>query len=99
MSDTGKNFKAEVETALDTAFKSAKGGDEKWSQFLSEYSVIPLSAKEKEMLLQSNLPMATGAFPIEVRRVLEVIVLKHETMASDNPQVLDLIRLFNIDAE
>ena len=46
MSETIKDFQTEVSKAFDAAFKSAKGGDEKWNGVLESYFgcwvVIPI---------------------------------------------------------
>lgn len=99
MSDPVKNFKAETELAFDNAFKSAKGGDEGWNGFLSQYGIKPLSPAQKESLLKMDLPIATGAYPIELKWVLLAIIEKHKLLATDNQMFYDLVTGFNVDAE
>lgn len=99
MSNPFNEFKAETELAFDKAFKSSKGGDDHWNSFLSEYGIKPLTQGNKESLSKMDLPMTTGAYPIEFRWVLEAIINKHRAMAIDNQPLLALINGFNIDAE
>jgi len=99
MSNAPKDFQAEVDHAFATAFKSAKGGDEKWNALLATYMIMPLGNNEKEALLNSPMKIAGGAFPIELRRVLQAIVLKHAAVASQNEALHTLILSYNLDAE
>lgn len=99
MSEAVKDIESEVTNAHDAAFKSAKGGDEKWNQVLESYSIKPLSDKEKEFLLNSDMKIATGAFPIELRRVLQAIHRKHSVLSMQSQTIQDFLRNFNIDAE
>lgn len=99
MSDPVKNFKAETELAFDHAFKSAKGGDEGWNKFLSEYGIQPLTSSYKESLSKMDLPITTGAYPIELKWALLAIIEKHKALATDNQILMDLVTGFNVDAE
>ena len=99
MSETIKDFQTEVSKAFDAAFKSAKGGDEKWNGVLESYSIKPLSEKEKQTLLNSDMKIATGAFPIEYRRVLQAIMRKYASLSIQSQVVQDFLRNFQIDAE
>ena len=86
MNNTLQDFNAEINRACDAAFKSAKGGDESWNKILESYNIKPLSSKDKEALLNSEMKIATGAFPIELRRVLLAIVLKYSTTQDIQPR-------------
>ena len=99
MSEKINNFKNEVAKNIDSAFKSAKGGDAKWNHVLESYSITPLSENDKEALLNSEMKIATGAFPIELRRVLQVVVHKHANLDSQTGDVLDFLKNFSIDSE
>jgi hypothetical protein len=101
MSDPAKDFKSELEQAFDKAFKSAKGGDVTWNEFIKTYGIAPLGDKEKEFLLKSDMKIATGAFPIELRRVFQVILAKYAAVAAtaENAAVLTLLNNYNIDVE
>src|SRR5687768_17817372 len=99
MSDPIKQFQTEVDLAFSAAIKSAKGGDEKWNSLLSSYSIMPLTPQQKEALLNSEMKIAGGAFPIELRWVLQAIVTKHANLAADNQDVQKLFFGYNMDAE
>lgn len=99
MSDLVKDFTAETSKAFDAAFKSAKGGDSTWNQLLGTYSVKPLSENEKKDLLNSDMQIATGAFPIELRRALQAIIQKYSVLTIESQEMRNFLRNFNIDAE
>ncbi len=99
MSEPIKKFQAEVDQAFATAIKSAKGGDPTWNALLATYSIMPLTDQQKEALLNSDMKIAGGAFPIELRWVLQAIVTKHASLASDNQDVQNILFGYNLDAE
>jgi hypothetical protein len=99
MSDPIKNFQAEVDSVFSAAIKSAKGGDANWNSFLTSYSITPLTQQQKEALLNSEMKIAGGAFPIEVRWVLQAVVMKHASFAEINPDVKNLLLQYNLDGE
>ena len=99
MSDPIKNFQSEVDQIFSAAIKSAKGGDEKWNSLLASYSIKPLTAEQKEALLKSEMKIAGGAFPIEVRWALQAILMKHAALAEANPDVKNLLLQYNMDGE
>jgi hypothetical protein len=101
MSDPVKNFQAEVDQVFAAAIKSAKGGDATWNSLLTSYSIMPLTDQQKEALLKSEMKIAGGAFPIEVRWVLQAIVMKHASFAAnaENKNVQNLLLSYNMDAE
>src|SRR5687768_16791906 len=99
MSDPIKKFQTEVDLAFSAAIKSAKGGDSTWNSLLSSYQIMPLTAQQKEALLNSEMKIAGGAFPIEVRWVLQAILMKHAAMADANPDVKNLLLQYNMDGE
>ena len=71
------DFNTEIDQAFQNAWHSEKGGDEKWNNILNTYGVIPLTKEEKDFLLNSEMKITRGAFPIELRRVFEVIIQKN----------------------
>ncbi|MEO8665080.1 MAG: hypothetical protein ABI462_06260 [Ignavibacteria bacterium] len=92
-----KDFNSEIETAFTNAWHSEKGGDEKWSTFLNSYNVSPLSSEDKEKLLNSEMKIAKGAFPIELRRVYEKILEKH--LSKGDAGVMNAIAGFDIESK
>jgi len=90
-------FNSETEKAFQTAWHSAKGGDDNWNNFLNSYGAVPLTTEEREMLLNSEMKIAKGAFPIELRRVFEKITKKHS--AKNDPQLDGVIANFNIESK
>lgn len=83
-------FNEEVEKAFSTAYHSERGGGNDWQALMSEYGVQPLTEQEREALLNSEMKITRGAFPIELRRVYEAVIGKY-------PQ--DQSMGFNMDAK
>ena len=92
-----QDFKSEIDKVTSSAFLSAKGGDDNWNKVLVEYNVISLTQSEKEMLLNSQMKITKGAFPIELRRVLEVIVYKYASL--NNPVLNSELSKFNMEGK
>ncbi|MEZ4821296.1 MAG: hypothetical protein R2942_02380, partial [Ignavibacteria bacterium] len=90
-------FNSETDKAFQTAWHSAKGGDDNWYGFLKSYEAVPLTNEEKEMLLNSEMKIAKGAFPIELRRVYEKIVEKHS--AKNDAELNNILASFNIESK
>lgn len=77
MSDTSKGFIKEMDEAFQSAYHSSKGGDAKWDAVLASYGAEPLPQADREMLLNSEMKINRGAFPIELRRVFEKVAAKY----------------------
>ena len=90
-----QDFKSEIDKVSVAAFQSEKGGDENWNHILESYGVQPLTQSEKEMLLNSQMKIVKGAFPIELRRVYEVILMKYS--AANNPAFINTLNSFDIE--
>lgn len=90
-------FNNEIEQALQKAWHSEKGGDSNWYAFMQAYDVNPLTEQEREMLLNSEMKIAKGAFPIELRRVFEKILTKHGTSGDQNVQ--NAVNSFNMETK
>ncbi len=88
-------FNTEIEKAFQTAWHSEKGGDDNWNKFLSEYDVAPLTSQDKQSLLNSEMKIAKGAFPIELRRIYEKIIGKHSVKA--DPQLMNVLNGFDME--
>ena len=102
MSDTeisAPAFNAEMERAFTSALSSGKGGDEKWNHLLESYEVTPLSDEDKKMLLGSEMKIARGAFPIELRRVYQKIINKYSSAGQGNQQLSAAISGFNMEGK
>lgn len=72
------DFNTEIEQAYRNAWQSEKGGDENWNTYLSSFGITPLTHQDKDKLLNSEIKIARGAFPVELRKVYEKIVEKHK---------------------
>ena len=70
-------FNKEIDAAFQKAWHADKGGDAKWLEFMQSYGAEPLSEGLKKELLDSEMKIARGAFPIELRRVFEKIGAKY----------------------
>ncbi len=74
-------FNAEIEKAFSTAYHSERGGNAGWSELMQSYGAEPLTEEEKDALLKSEMKITRGAYPIELRRVYEVILNKYPNEA------------------
>lgn len=90
-------FNSETDKAFQTAWHSPKDGDDNWNSFLGSYGAVPLTDEEREMLLNSEMKIAKGAFPIELRRVYEKIVEKHS--AKNDAELNNVLASFNIESK
>jgi|SRR4030095_1933749 len=72
-----KNFKTEIDQAFQSALDAQKGGDAKWNEVMLTYGAEPLPDSDRQKLLGSEMKIARGAFPIELRRVFEKIAVKY----------------------
>jgi len=93
------DFNTETEQAFRTAWHSEKGGDENWNRLLESYGVSPLSPAEKEMLINSEMKISRGAFPIELRRVYEKIIDKHRLGASSSEKLNNALNSFDMESK
>ena len=91
------DFKSEIDKVTSSAFLSAKGGDENWNKVVSNYNVIPLTQSEKDSLLNSQMKINKGAFPIELRRVFEAVLTKYAAL--NNPSLNIELGKFNIESK
>ncbi len=82
-------FNKEIDAAFQSAYHAAKGGDDKWRAVMESYGAEPLTDGLKQELLNSEMKIAKGAFPIELRRVYLKIAEKHPNEAKN----------FNMDAK
>lgn len=91
------DFNKETENAFQKAYHCEKGGDAGWKTFIESYGVTSLSDENKKMLLDSEIKITRGAFPIELRRVYERIIEKYSS--TSDQQLINAISNFNIDAK
>ncbi|MCC6865577.1 MAG: hypothetical protein IT280_05395 [Ignavibacteria bacterium] len=70
-------FNKEIDAAFQSAWHADKGGDAKWGAIMQQYGAEPLSDGLKKELLNSEMKITRGAFPIELRRVMEKIMAKY----------------------
>lgn len=95
MDEAVKIFQQEIDKASTAAFQSEKGGDENWNNLLASYGIQPLDADIKKALLNSEMKITRGAFPVELRKVYEAIITKHSS--SGNPSLKNAINSFNME--
>ena len=93
------DFNSEIDTAFRTAWQAAKGGDDNWNNLMNTYSAKPLSQEEKGYLLDSSMKIATGAFPIELRRVCDCIINKYRQQAASSQKLTDALNNFDMDSK
>ncbi len=91
------DFKSEIDRAYQNALHSEKGGDAKWKTFMQSYGAENLSEDETNMLLNSEMKITKGAYPLELRRVYEIIVRKYS--AQNNEGLRNSADNFNMDDE
>lgn len=90
-------FLSEIDAAFQKAWHSEKGGDGNWNNFMQGYKAVPLSPSEKEMLLNSEIKIVKGAFPVELRRVFEKI-LENAQSSGDSAKINDA-KNFDLDSK
>lgn len=95
MHESVKQFNLEIDRVSSVAFQSAKGGDEKWNRVLDSYGIKPLDKDIKDALLNSDIKIARGAFPVELRKVYEKIIEKYSQFQS--PELKNIIDSFDIE--
>lgn len=94
-----KKFIAETNSAYTNALNSGKGGDGKWDEFLNSYGIEPLTQESRDYLLKSEMKIARGAFPVELRKVYEKILYKYSAEAGSSPLLAKAINEFDMDAK
>jgi hypothetical protein len=94
-----KEFNDEIDHAFQKAWHSEKGGDENWYGFINTYGVVPLSKENKEYLLNSEMKITRGAFPVELRGVFEKIIEKYKVLESTSTLLAGAIQKFDLDAK
>src|SRR4030095_8178359 len=99
MPDTVKEFNTELDKAFQSAYHAAKGGDAGWNKVLEDYGAQPLPDEAKKMLLDSEMKIAKGAFPVELRRVYEKIISKYSMMAGGDPNLTSAIQGFDMEGK
>jgi len=98
MSDNPVNdFNNEIDSTSGAAYQAQRGGDEKWKSLLESYGAKALSAEEHDALLNSSMKIARGAFPIELRRVYECIIVKYSAAAASSPALAAALNNFQMD--
>lgn len=95
MDEQTKQFNLEIDKVSGDAFLSAKGGDDSWNKVLESYGVRPLDKDIRDALLNSEMKIAKGAFPIELRRVYEKVIGKHS--ATSSGELKNTLNSFDMD--
>lgn len=92
---TAEELRSEIEQAFQKAWHSEKGGDAEWNSFMEKYRITPLPDSEKQFLLNSEIKIARGAFPVELRKVYLKILEKYS--GSSDSGIQSQLNSFNID--
>jgi len=92
-----RDFTKEAEAAFEAAYHSEKGGGAAWKAVIEKYKAQPLSDSEKEMLLNSQMKIARGAFPIELRRVYEKIISHYSQQSGASEPLKNVLNNFNME--
>ncbi|HEY3249970.1 MAG TPA: hypothetical protein VGK25_02520 [Ignavibacteria bacterium] len=99
MEDLVKNFSTELDKAFQSAYHAAKGGDDNWNKVIEQYGAQPLTAETKKILLDSEMKIAKGAYPVELRRVYEKIVEKYSMQAGNDQNLPAAIKSFDMEGK
>ena len=94
-----KEFNSETDQAFSSAFHSAKGGDAGWNKVLESYNIEPLADDVKHALLNSQMKIGCGAFPVELRKVYDKIKDKFTSESGGSQKVLTIITGFNTESK
>ena len=93
------DFNSEIDIAYRSAWQAAKGGDEIWYKILNNYGAKPLTDEEKGYLSNSSMKIATGAYPIELRRVYDCIITKYKANASSSQALTQALNNFDMETK
>ena len=99
MEDQAKNFNTEIDKVFQLAYHAAKGGDDNWNKVLEHYGAQPLTAETKKTLLDSEMKIAKGAFPVELRRAFEKIIEKYSMQAGNDQNLSAAIKGFDMEGK
>ena len=77
MDELTKQFNTEIDKVSVAAFQAPRGGDDNWNKVLESYGVQPLTQDIKDALLKSDMKIARGAFPVELRKIYLQILAKY----------------------
>ncbi len=91
------DFKSEINRAYENAIHSEKGGDANWKTFMQSYGAESLSESELGSLLNSEMKITKGAFPVELRRIYEIIIRKYSAHSDEG--IRNSALNFNTDEE
>jgi hypothetical protein len=97
MTEPVKNFNKEMDAAFQSAFHAEKGGDAKWQEVMTSYGAEGISADMKQKLLESEMKINRGAYPVELRRVYEKIIMKHASGA--DAELKNAINSFDMEGK
>ncbi|HWQ82062.1 MAG TPA: hypothetical protein VN514_07315 [Ignavibacteria bacterium] len=94
-----ESFNTEIEGAFRAAWHSEKGGNAEWDNVLSSYGALPLTSEEKISLLNSEMKITRGAYPIELRRVFEKIIDKFRASYQGSAELASALSAFDMDSK
>ncbi|MCX7878879.1 MAG: hypothetical protein N2510_09630 [Ignavibacteria bacterium] len=97
MDEATRQFNQEIERVSGAAFQSARGGDDNWNKLLESYDIEPLDKDIKEALLNSEMKIARGAFPVELRKVYEKIIEKHSS--TNSAELKNILSNFDMEGK
>jgi hypothetical protein len=99
MTETVKNFTMEMDKAFQSAYHSEKGGDAKWQDVMTAYGAEGLAPDMKQKLVESEMKINRGAYPVELRRVYEKIIMKHAQSAQGDQDLTSAINTFDMEGK
>jgi len=97
MGNSVNDFNNEIDAASEAAYQAERGGNDKWKSILDSYGAKALTQEERNALLNSEMKIVRGAFPIELRRVYECIIVKYAAAASSSPDLAAALNNFQMD--
>jgi len=77
------DFKNEVESALKVAKQAPKGGGDEWFALLRNHEIQPLTDEIRGQVSMQIPTMTSGAYPFEVRMVLDKIFNKYKEITKN----------------
>lgn len=92
-----RDFTKEADAAFEAAYHSEKGGGAAWKVLMEKYQAPQLSESEKEMLLNSQMKIVRGAFPIELRRAYEKIISNYQQQSGASEPLKNALNNFNTE--
>src|SRR5688500_9047815 len=97
MTEPVKNSNKAMDAAFQSAFHAETGGAAKWQEVMTSYGAEGISAEIMQKLLEAEMKVNRGAYPVELRRVYEKIIMKDASGA--DAELKNAINSFDMEGK